>query len=349
MVRSSSGNLVAGGAPGSGSLDRSAPVCRGLELGVGVHLEGIDPVAEPLPGRAQKLGRGCLAHAIEPHLIEVGPPHEDLPQGQHVRLATEPADPLDPADEPGPVLRLHPAQLGRRGAAGEKPSQLLIHRLLHPGQIDAGTGGGLDGEHAADLAEIQRGRDVGGDLVVIDQPLVEPGRLAAAEHIAHQVQIVLVRRAPARDVPDLVDPRLRDPVLHDPALASGPLGDPGFLPGHRRPRGYVAEVFLYFLLCGLGIDVSCHHDHRVGGAVVGPEPFLDVVQLGGIQVFHGADGGPGIRMVWRVELGGEEVPHLAIRLVLSLALLVLHHTPLLIQLRLADGAGQMAHAVGFHL
>ena len=53
-------------------------------------------------------------------------------------------------------------------------------------------------------------------------------------------------------------------------------------------------------------------------------------------------------MIGGIELGSEKVPDLAVGLVFSLALLVLHHAALLIQLRLADGPGQMSHAVGLH-
>jgi hypothetical protein len=53
-------------------------------------------------------------------------------------------------------------------------------------------------------------------------------------------------------------------------------------------------------------------------------------------------------MIGRVELGSEEIPHLAIGLVLALALLVLHHAPLFVELGLADGSGQMAHPIRLH-
>ena len=51
-------------------------------------------------------------------------------------------------------------------------------------------------------------------------------------------------------------------------------------------------------------------------------------------------------MVRRVEPRRQEVPDLAVRLVLALPLLVLHHAALLVELGLADGADEMAHAVG---
>ena len=51
-------------------------------------------------------------------------------------------------------------------------------------------------------------------------------------------------------------------------------------------------------------------------------------------------------MVGGIEPRREEVPDLAVGLVLALALLVLHHAALLVELGLADRAEQVAHAVG---
>ena len=51
-------------------------------------------------------------------------------------------------------------------------------------------------------------------------------------------------------------------------------------------------------------------------------------------------------MVGGIEPRREEIPHLAVGLVLALPLLVLHHAALLVELGLGDGAEQVAHAVG---
>ena len=53
-------------------------------------------------------------------------------------------------------------------------------------------------------------------------------------------------------------------------------------------------------------------------------------------------------MVARIGRLGHELPHGAIRPVLSLPFLVLNHTALLVQFGLIDGSEQMAHAVGLH-
>ena len=84
----------------------------------------------------------------------------------------------------------------------------------------------------------------------------------------------------------------------------------------------------------------------LAGAVVGPEPLLHVLQLGGPEILHRADHAPGVGVVRRVEAGIEEFPHPSVRLVLVLPLLVLDHAALLVESRLGDRAKQVAHAVG---
>ena len=139
------------------------------------------------------------------------------------------------------------------------------------------------------------------------------------------------------------------PAAHDPGhltVFAGHRGDPRFLVGDRSAGGDVAEVLLHFGR-RLGIDISGDGDHRVRRAVVGLEPLLHVVERGGVQVFHGADRGPRIRMPRRIGVRRDQLKRLAVRLVLPLPLLVLHHTALLVEFRLIDGAQQVAHPVTF--
>ena len=42
-------------------------------------------------------------------------------------------------------------------------------------------------------------------------------------------------------------------------------------------------------LGGRQIDIAGQHQHRIGGAVVGLEPGLDVLERGGLEVVHAAD------------------------------------------------------------
>jgi hypothetical protein len=53
-------------------------------------------------------------------------------------------------------------------------------------------------------------------------------------------------------------------------------------------------------------------------------------------------------MIGRIQFWSQEIPHLAVRLVLALAFLVLNHAALLIELGLADGPRQVPHPVGLH-
>src|SRR5690349_23323250 len=64
------------------------------------------------------------------------------------------------------------------------------------------------------LFRSHEGVGVRGDLVVVDETLVETGAFSGAEHVAHKVQVIPVGRGVRRDVPDFVDARLRNPVLH---------------------------------------------------------------------------------------------------------------------------------------
>ncbi len=53
----------------------------------------------------------------------------------------------------------------------------------------AQLGRDVDGENAVDLVGILVGRDVLGDLAVVDEGLVEPRGLAAGEHVGEQIEI----------------------------------------------------------------------------------------------------------------------------------------------------------------
>ena len=93
-------------------------------------------------------------------------------------LPAEPADALDPADQVGKELGLDPLQLRVGGSLGQEAGQLLVDRLFHHGQVHTRLGRGLDLEQAADLATAHAGPDATRDLLVVDQPFVEPRGLA---------------------------------------------------------------------------------------------------------------------------------------------------------------------------
>ena len=127
----------------------------------------------------------------------------------------------------------------------------------------AGRRAGGDGKESADLALLDRGVHVGRDLIVVDESLVEPGRLAVAQHRGCDLEVAGIGRAPRRNVPHLVDPSLRHAILHRAALTPRAFGDPGLLPRDRRSRRNVAEVMLDFLLRRLDVDVAGDDEHRV--------------------------------------------------------------------------------------
>ena len=93
---------------------------------------------------------------------------------QDVRRAPEATDPLDAADEARAVRRLHSAQFARRRAGADELRELLVDRAFHAIQVAARLRGRANHELPAHLAEIDVGRDIGGGLFVIDEPLVEP-------------------------------------------------------------------------------------------------------------------------------------------------------------------------------
>ena len=148
------------------------------------------------------------------------------------------------------------------------------------------------------------GADVGRDLVVVDQPLVEPRascrRPARSRPASSSASSGASRR---RRVPDLVDARLRHAVLRCTwRCAPGALRDPGLVLRDRRPGRDVAEVLL---------DPRLHVRRRSTSpaitstaferAVVGLEPLLHVVERGGVEVLHRADHRPGVRVALRVD------------------------------------------------
>ena len=194
---------------------------------------------------------------------------------------------------------------------------------------------------------LHRGINVGRNLIGVDESLVESGRFAVAQDRGCDLERAGVGRGPRRNVPHLVDPSLRHPILHRSALTPRAFGDPGPLPRDGWSRRNVAEVMLDFFPRRLDVDVAGDDEDGVRRTIVGLEPSLHVFELRGVQVLHRADDGPGVGVVRWIESGGEKVPHLAVRLILVLPLLVLHHAALLVELGLGDGAHQVTHTVRF--
>ena len=70
------------------------------------------------------------------------------------------------------------------------------------------------------------------------------------------------------------------------------------------------------------------------------------LQRSRVQILHGADHGPRIRMLGGISGPRDQFAVRAIRLVIALALFVLHHAALQIESLLSNASEQMAHAVG---
>ena len=140
---------------------------------------------------------------------------------------------------------------------------------------------------------------------------------------------------------------MRDTVLHPAAMRAGAFGDPHFLVGDGWSGGNLAVIFFNFSRGDFRRDVAGDHQRDVVRAVIGLEPLLNVAQRGGVQILHGADDGPRVRMADRIGVFGDEFVADGVRLIFALAFFVLHDAALQVELLLIEHAEQMAHAVAF--
>ena len=98
---------------------------------------------------------------------------------------------------------------------------------------------------------------------------------------------------------------------------------------------------------GLGIAVTHDRQHRVVGHVVGGEERRHVLNGGGVQILHRADHGVPVRVVRREGQLDQPAHRVAVRnVVVPLALLLLDHLALVVQVRLGEGVQQAAQPVG---
>jgi hypothetical protein len=93
---------------------------------------------------------------------------------QHVRLAAEAADALEAADEVELLLRLHARELRGRRTGLRQQRDLLRHDPLDLRQVSTRLGGGLNDEAAGDFGGEREGADVGAELTIVDECLVQP-------------------------------------------------------------------------------------------------------------------------------------------------------------------------------
>ena len=118
------------------------------------------------------------ANTFEAPLVEVRAAPEHLAARQDVGLSTESTDALHAPHEARQVLCLDALQLTRRRSDAQKALELFVDGRLDVGEFTPWLGGSLDDEQAADLHGVEVGSDTGGDLIVVDESLVETGRLA---------------------------------------------------------------------------------------------------------------------------------------------------------------------------
>ena len=346
---SRAGNEAEGKVGDLGWTGRAVDRAVGRRVGgEGPHLDGQDTVVQPLDGGAVNIGDGGGREVRLRRLVAVGTAEVDLAGREHVGFAAEAADPFDAANEAGPRARLRPRQFGPGRPRGEEGLEFLVEDGLDLCEVLAGPGGRDDDEQAAELAGHDEGAHIGGDLIVVDQPLVEAGTLAGRQDVAGQGEVIDGLVPHRGHVPGLVDPRLRHAVLEDDAARLAAAGEGDVRLDQRRSGRDVAEVLLDPCLDVLGLDVAGNDEDRVGGAVPGVEPLVDVGQRGGVQVLHRADR----RVVVGVAVGvgvledGQE--DLAVGLVLALALLVLDHPALLVEPGLIDRRAHVPHPVRLH-
>ena len=301
---------------------------------------------EPAHRRGLHLRRGGGGHALEAIEVGLAVAAEGQALGQDVGAAAEPAQRFDAADEVRERAALRPLQLRGRRPFGEEGPDHGVDLLLDHRRIDAGLEQRLHVEGAGDLAAIGAGVDLRHQVLLVDQPPIEPRALRAAQHAGRQRQQIEIGVAPAGRVIGAIHQRLRHAILGfftDVALEAR---DPLLGAAQRRARRDPVEVLLHQLERALGGDVAGQRQHAVVRAVVGAIPLLDVLERRRVEVRHAADGRPAVGMRGGVERLAHPREGLRVRLVLALALLVLHHAALALQALLRDPGGEEPHAIG---
>ncbi len=312
-----------------------------------MYFEHIDAIRKPGARGFQNALGGGFGHLLEAAAISVRIAEIGLAGGEDVGFTAKTAYALHAAHERGVGLRLHAPELLLGGSVFEEAQQLFIDRLFDALQIDILARGGDDDELAADLAFIKISRDLGCDLIVVDEAFVETRAAAGREHTSGEAQINCGRIAIRGHVPDFMKPRLRDAILDCFAALAGQLLDPGAQVRDGRPRRDRGEIAAHLFFGFARAHIAGQHEHCVRGRVVRLEPLAHVVEGGGIEVLHGADDGVRVGMADRVGAFDDQLLDHGVGLIIALALFVLHHAALQIEHFLIDGVVEMPHAVGF--
>jgi hypothetical protein len=250
---------------------------RRPECALRAYFECVVPALEPASrGVAQVLGARAR-NPVERRAIAGRIGFVDLAGREHVGLAAKAADAFEPLDESSPDRSLRAFEFHRRRALVEKATQLLLDRCLDPRRIDILLHVGVDAEQARDLERRLTGVDRVGQALAINQPLIQTRSLAAAQDFRHETQVVGVRGAVRRCVPEPLPARLRDLVVQDLAPALGPRRDPDARSRQRRARRDVAEIALHLVPRGRDVDVAGQHEYCIGRPVIRLEPVAHVL------------------------------------------------------------------------
>ena len=112
-------------------------------------------------------------HALQRNLVIPGIAGINLVLCQPVRFSAEAADAFTAAQKVCEILSLYPLQLLGSGAVFQESSHLLIDRFFYLIEGMPGPRRDLHYELAADLTCVGINSDVTGNLVVVNQPLIE--------------------------------------------------------------------------------------------------------------------------------------------------------------------------------
>ncbi len=326
---------------------RSTDAFSGRHFRIRPDFQCVDAVSQPFASRRFQGGGSSCSDIFQGNSVSVGAAAKNLAAGQDIRLAAKTADAFTAADETSQELHAHFFQFLGFRPRGQKTLQFLIDRPFHLVRFHSRLHVDLDGKKPGNLAIVDVNTHFSGNLVIVDQALVQARGLARTQQLRGQKQAVIFCREDLRHVPDLGDPGLRHAVLDGLALLAAALGDPGLMPGDGRSRRDVAEILLDFGQSCLGVNVTGNGDYGIVRPVIGREPLVGVLQLGSRKVLHGTDHRPGIGMAGGKASLGDQFFGDAIGFVVILTLLVLHNAALFVELGLVDGALQMAHAIRF--
>ena len=267
---------------------------------------------------------------------------------QPVGLAAEAADALHAAKEIGFNLIQRPrhfAGLGRRGA---QLVQLLVNHRLQLVQRLAGPRRRDHDEVAAERLRLLERADILRDLQIVDEPAIETRVLAAGQQVRDDVERGVTRFHERRCVPGHVEARQLHAIGDRLALHAVEHRRWRRECGHGLAARNLGEPLLDELPGGVDIDVARDHQAGVVGHVIRAEEPRHVFKAGRGEILHRANRRPAVGMARRIQHRRQLDEGLAVRLVVdALALLVLHHVALTVDLVGRLVVEEEAHAIRF--